>query len=214
MCLAFAILETAAGEPAVRVFPILERALASKPDYTEARLQLGTLQIAGRQFASGIDTLMTIQNVTPERAPRLFFALAYAYLETGDLARSRSNAETAKKWAKTPEDTQRTAHVLELIEARQKMASPPVPGEKLTTAEGTVRSVECTSGGNHLLLDTSSQTLDLVLPDARAVEFTGPNGASLNLRCGPQVRMRVVIEYAPGSVARNTAGVIRRLEYF
>ena len=215
MCLALAQLELAARQPPSRIIPILERALKSKTDFPEAMLQLGLLRVADRQFESGIGMLMSIQNVTPERAPALFITLAYAYLETGDLEMAKQNAETAKKWAQTPQDTERLAQMTEFIEARAKLPVPPRPGEKLQSVEGIVQAVDCGTGGNSLRLQAGERTLDLLLPDAKAVEFSLAGGKSLEIHCGPQQPpFRVKIEYAPVSVMeKGLTGVIRRLDY-
>ncbi|MES1257072.1 MAG: hypothetical protein ABUS51_01530, partial [Acidobacteriota bacterium] len=196
------------------VIPILERAVHAKPDYADALLQLGVLRIAVRRFDEGIQALMSIQNVTPERATALFFPLAYAYLETGDLDRARENALTARKWAKTPEQSGQLDHVLEFIEARAKLPAPPRPGEKLQMLEGLAQSVECGAAGNRLRLQAGGEDLSFSLPDPKAIEFITATGGSLTLQCGPQKPFRVVLEYAPVSVMdKGITGVIRRLEY-
>jgi hypothetical protein len=214
MCMALAIMESADRQPPSKVIPILERAVQAKPDYAEALLQLGTLRVATRQFEGAISALMSIQNVTPERATGLFVPLAYAYLETGDLDRARENALTAKKWAKTPEQSQQLDHVLEFIEARAKLPVPPHPGEKLQTVEGLAQGVECGAGGNRLHVQAGGQDLSFLLPDPKAIEFSTKSGGSLTLHCGPQKPFRAVVGYAPVSVLeKGITGVVRRLDY-
>jgi tetratricopeptide (TPR) repeat protein len=214
MCVALAQLEVVNKQPPARIVPILERALQAKPDYQEALMQLGFLRVAARQFDGGISALMSVRNVTPDRAPAVFITLAYAYLETGDLERARQNAGTAKKWARTPEDTERLAQLTSFIDARAKMPSPPRAGERLQTAEGMVQAIECGRAGNRLRLQTGERSLDFLLPDPKAVEFTFAGGKSLQIHCGPQQPFRVTIEYAPVSVMeQGVTGVIRRLDY-
>jgi tetratricopeptide (TPR) repeat protein len=215
MCLALAQLEIATKQPPSRAIPILERALQVKPDFQEARLQLGLLRAADRQFESGIAELMSVQNITPERAPAVFLTLAYAYLETGDLERAGQNVETAKKWAHLPQETERLALLTEMIEARAKLPAPPRPGEKLQSVEGLVQAVNCGRDDNRLRLLAGERTLDFLLPDPKAIEFTYAGGKTLKIHCGPQQpSFKVKIEYAPVSVMeQGLAGVIRRLDY-
>jgi tetratricopeptide (TPR) repeat protein len=214
LCVALAQMETGKQPPA-RIIPLLERALKVKPDYMEALLQLGGLRVADRQFEAGINTLMSIQNIAPERAPGVFYALAYAYLETGDLERARQNIETAKKWVRAPEESQRLQMLTNLLEARAKLPMPPRPGEKRLAAEGLVQGVECGAGGNRMRLQAGERSLVFVVPDPKAIEFTSRSGPTLQIHCGPQQKpFHVRIEYAPSSVMeQGSAGVIRRLDY-
>jgi tetratricopeptide (TPR) repeat protein len=214
MCLTLASMENDAKQPPAKVIPILERAVQSKPDYADALLQLGVLRVATRQFEGGISALMSIQNVTPERATGLFFALAYAYLQTGDLDRARENALTAKKWSKSPEQVKQLANVLDFVEARAKLPTPPHPGEKLQSVKGLAQSIDCATGGNRLRLQSGQKDFVFILPDPKAIEFTSVTGGTLNLRCGPQKPFNVMVEYAPVSVMeQGITGVVRRLDF-
>lgn len=214
MLVTLAQLQVANKQPPAQVIPLLERALQAKPDFSEAQMQLGFLRVAERQFEAGISVLMSVQNVTPERATGVFTTLAYAYLQTGDLERARQNLDTAKKWARAPEDAQRLAQLGGLLEARAKLAAPPRPGEKMQSAEGVVQAVDCGPAGNRLRLLAGERMLVFLLPDPKSVEFTFAGGKTLTLRCGPQTPFRVRVDYAPVSVMeQGVTGVIRRLDY-
>lgn len=214
MCVALAQMETGRQPPA-KIIPILERAVKVKPDFTDALLQLGALRVADRQYEAGISALMSIQTIAPERAPAVFFALSYAYLQTGDLDRARQNIETAKKWARAPEDSQRLTQLSSLLEARAKLPVPPRPGEKLVTAEGLVQAVDCGSGGSRMHFQSGERSMVFVMPDPKAIEFTSGSGPTLQIPCGPQQKpFHVRLDYAPASVMeQGPAGVIRRLDY-
>src|SRR5665213_364254 len=96
MCFELAMLDRNAKQPAAKIVGALERAVHSKPGYTDALLQLGLMRIADEQYESGLDALMRIDKIPPEKATPVFAALAYGHLETGDLARARKEVETAK----------------------------------------------------------------------------------------------------------------------
>jgi tetratricopeptide (TPR) repeat protein len=214
MCLTLAMLEIAMKQPPAKVIPILERAVQSRPDFQEAWLQLGFQRVAARQFPSGIEALMKVPTITPERATGVYFNLTYAYLQTGDLEKARESGQIAKKWAKTPEDAKRLDQALEFIDARGKLPVPPHAGEVLRKVEGMVKAVDCTPTGNRLRVQSADRTLLLAMPDPKAVEFTSTSAAPLSLKCGPATPFRVLVEYAPGSVMDQTiAGVVRRIEY-
>jgi Flp pilus assembly protein TadD len=214
MCLALGMLEIAAKQPPGQVIPILERAVQGRPDYQEAWLQLGVQRVAARQFVAGIEALMKVESVTPERASGVYFNLTYAYLETGDLAKARESGEIAKKWAKLPEQVARLGQMLKFIQARGKLVPPPRPGEVLRSVEGMVQGVDCGVTGNRLRLQAGERMLSLVLPEAGAVEFSSATATAFNLKCGAVAPFRVRVEYVPGSVMNQaTAGVVRRVEY-
>ncbi len=124
LCYDYATLEQRGGK---NVVPILRRAVELKPDYAEARLFLGLLLTDQRSYAEAIEQFRQIKNVSADQAPRYFSALAYSYLKTGDLDQARKNAEAAKKWAKTPEETERADSILRAMEAPVPQAPPAKP---------------------------------------------------------------------------------------
>jgi len=72
MCLRLAELMRGARQPSAKIVPVLQRALKSKPDYTEASIALGVVQVDERDFAGGITTLMAIPAIAPESATAVF----------------------------------------------------------------------------------------------------------------------------------------------
>ena len=216
ICFELALMERDARQPPEKFIPILERAVKAKPDYTEALVQLGLAQSRARQYESAIATLLSIHDVKKEQATPLFTGLAYAYLQTGDLASARKHAETAEKWAVNVQETHALDQMMSLIDARSTGPFAPQPGEKLQRVEGLLQAVECSPGHVRLRLSVEKYSMVLDLPAAKAVEFTRANGggASLTLACGPHAPSPVVVDYAPSSaVQQGTAGVIRGLEW-
>jgi Flp pilus assembly protein TadD len=213
MCLRLALLEREANQPAEKIVPPLERALHSRPDYADARIQLGLMKIKLGEFAAAIDLLMGIENVTPEQATPLFSGLAYAYLETGDVENARTNAQVARKWARNQVETTGVDRLRALIQARGDGPLAPRPGEKLAEVEGVLDRIDCSAEPHRLRLMTGQSPLSLFLPEAAAVEFTQPEGGALQLSCGAQKPRHVLVVYAPGTVVGNNgAGVVRKLE--
>ncbi len=210
MCLQLAMLERLANRPPGMAIPILERALKSKPGYTDASIQLGLARVEARDFPAAIATLMAIPNVTPDRAPPVFCALSYAYIETGDVASGRQNAETCGKWAKTDEDVNRAAALRKLAEARAQPDAAVHQGEVLQSAAGLTRNIECSPEGNRLQIAAGDKLMTFDLPAPDAIETSG----SGHLTCGPQQPVRVGVEYAPPpSAVETSAGIVRRLVF-
>jgi tetratricopeptide (TPR) repeat protein len=116
MCYDYAMLEsqtTAGGKAAI---PILRRAVELKPDYVAARLQLGLLLANQQSYSDALEQLHQIHKVDPEQAPTYFLALAYSDLNTGHKDEARQNAETAKKWAKAPAETDQADSLLRYLD--------------------------------------------------------------------------------------------------
>ncbi len=119
MCFHLAALMLENREPPQSAIAVLQRALRAKPDYTEAQVQLGAVQINSHDFAGGIATLTGIGVVGPDEAPVVFCALGQAYLETGDLVSAGRNIQTCRKWAKTPAETARVEELAAVLNARR-----------------------------------------------------------------------------------------------
>jgi len=133
MCYQYALLQRKGAASAKDSIVALQRAVELKPDYIEARLQLGQMLMSERNYVQAIGQLTQIKTVKEKEAPYLFSALAYSYMQTGDLDKAKTNAESAKKWAKTPEQSSQAESMLRYIEARrnggatsQTREGPPV----------------------------------------------------------------------------------------
>jgi tetratricopeptide (TPR) repeat protein len=128
LCFDYATLVLQGDSEAKDAVPILRRAIDLKPDYVEARLQLGLVLTGQRSFAEALDQLRQIKKVNPDQAPSYFLALGYSYLGTSRLDEARKNAETAKKWAKTAADSEQVASLVQAIDATQSASVPsPAP---------------------------------------------------------------------------------------
>ena len=172
ICFELALMEREARQPPETFIPMLERAVNKKPDYTEALVQLGLAQSRARQYESAIATLLRIHDVKKEQATPVFTGLAYAYLQTGDLASARKHAETARKWAVNAQEMNALDQMMNLIDARSTGPFVPQPGEKLQRVEGLLQAIECSPGHVRLHLSVEKYNLVLDLPAPKAVEFT------------------------------------------
>ena len=119
MCFHYAMLERQKGAAGDDAMEALERAVQVKPDYLEARLQLGLMLVNLRKYDEAIGHLAQLKKVSPDQAQWLFPALAYAYSHTGNDDRARENAELAKKWAKTQQQTENADSLLDYLDAKQ-----------------------------------------------------------------------------------------------
>jgi len=140
MCFDYAALESSGDAGAKAAIPILQRAVELKPDYVEARFQLGMALASQQNYQDAQLHLRQIKTVNPDQAPLYFLALAYAEFGTSQPDAARKDAEAAKKWAKTPGQTDQADSLLRAIEASQAPvkaaavpnAPPPNPGDSAT----------------------------------------------------------------------------------
>ncbi len=118
MCFHLAILERGQRDAGEKVRPPLLRALKVKPDYLEARLELGYLELSEQNYTAALEAFSQIGEAPPQLASALFGGRALANFSTGDLDLARRNGEEARKRATTAPDTERAEHILRDIQNR------------------------------------------------------------------------------------------------
>jgi tetratricopeptide (TPR) repeat protein len=137
MCYHLAMMYHDAGQND-KVIAALEKAVSLKPDYTEARMQLGFANLSGNHFESAITAFSQIRKITQDKAATLFNGLAYAYAQAGDLDAARTNMENALKWAKTDSEKVQAEQLQRYLNARsdaaKRNAAIPVPVAAAATA--------------------------------------------------------------------------------
>jgi tetratricopeptide (TPR) repeat protein len=214
MCLQLSRLEAAAKQPPDRVIAPLERAVKAKPDFADARLQLGVSLVSARRFPEAIADLLAMPDVKPDRAPPLFCSLGYAYIETGDLVSARQNLATCRKWSKSERDVAIASSLTKLLEARSEGPAAAHAGEKRARVTGIVRQLQCSPAGNRIVLDADGKPLTFFIPGADAVELDTRNGGTLTISCGVAKPISVTLEYVPSAEAADAvAGLVRRIEF-
>ncbi len=219
-CYTLALLQLAAGDPAQQIIASLERAVAGYPGFTDALLQLGVIRSITRQFEAAKQALLAIPAITADKAAGVYYALATAYLETGDLDTARTHLATARKYIKKKEEVALSEALSTLLEARAKSAFAPHPGENVIRVEGQIQAIACGPQGQKMQFRPATgagmvaDTLLLDLPAKDSVEIIHRGPGELQLQCGPITSPRVAIEYAVASAVRQgSAGVLRALQF-
>jgi tetratricopeptide (TPR) repeat protein len=214
MCFDLAVLDREAKQPPAKIIPILERSLQSKPEFTEAKVQLGLVRIEARDFPGAIAMLTSIPKITSQSAPSVYCGLAYAHIQTGDLEEAQGDAQTCDKWAKTDAETARARRISQLIGARSKPSVAVRPGEKLQRVAGIARDLECAPEGNRLRIVIGNKLAVFDFPDPAAIELPAAPSAAFSFTCGALKPVRIGVEFAPPRSAMETSvGIVRRLEY-
>jgi hypothetical protein len=140
--------------------------------------------------------------------------LTYAYLETGNLAESRRNLETCRKWAKGNEAAMAN-NLAKLVDARSSGIALAQINEKRATVQGTIRQIECTGAAGRMILNVAGRQEAFFLPPPAAVELNGRTSSTLTLACGmAPATVNITLEYVPSPDGIKTAaGLVRRIEY-
>jgi len=118
LCFHLAMFELQHGNGEAKAIAALQRALKLKPDYTDARLELGMAEIQANKYTEALADLKEIKRIDPNRAGRYFNALAYAYTQTSNFPEARKQAEAAKKWDRTDRDREQTESLLRYLDAQ------------------------------------------------------------------------------------------------
>jgi tetratricopeptide (TPR) repeat protein len=188
MCFEYAMLESRANSVGKTAVEALDRAVKLKPDYTEARLQLGLMKLNTQEWAAALGILGQIGKVNEDQAAWLFSGLAYAQAHMGDRAQARASAEKAKKYAKTPEQTNRADDLLRYLDAQEQAeAAAKARSEQIRTADS--------------IPQPSTQKFEVPDPAKPGNPFVRPGdqlkrveGVATHLDCdGKQARLRVAV---------------------
>ncbi len=243
MCFDYAMLARNGADAVKESLPAFQKALELKPDYAEARIQYGLMLVNARKYPEAIAQLNQVTKIDPEQAQWFFPALAFAYMQTGDKAKARDNAEAAKKWAKTP---QQTDHAYALLKALDEKSPPPrslPPTEKVPMirrvereefkaveeapanpfvakddqmkhVEGIAQRLDCNGKAARFHVLVDKAPMIFLIPDPERVLIKHSDESKHDFACGPQKPYKVSIDYAMLPDAKGgTAGIIRGLEF-
>lgn len=108
----FALLERQTGSKPDSVLALLQKAVELQPDYSDARLTLGLFAIEDRRWEEGLSALRSLPSVELDQAFRVYSAISFASLQTGNKAEARKAAELAKQHAKGSQQIESADHLL------------------------------------------------------------------------------------------------------
>jgi tetratricopeptide (TPR) repeat protein len=103
------------GAPAPEIIKVLQQAVQAKPDFYEARFNLGMEAVRAGDCKITIDALAGIKTLKAENASLVFSAEAYCYWRLGNPNEARRLGEQAKQYAKTPEEINRAQNLLDQL---------------------------------------------------------------------------------------------------
>jgi hypothetical protein len=234
LCYHYAILADDAGLPAAEIRPALERAVALKPDYDDARFKLALLEKNTGHYAAAAKQLQAMRDIAPNRAFMYWTALADSFNEMDHREEARAAAKHAADFAITPQqralaaqlayiaDTDMTVGFATDANGRQQLVTTRIPhnstnfnpfiepGDDLRRVQGTLRAIDCGKKGTRFEVEVQGKRLTLVIADPGRVQM---RNAPPEFTCGPQPATPISVEYAAAKTSGATDGVIRGLEF-
>lgn len=236
LCYRYASLAQDAGLSADEVRPALQRAIAQRPDFDDARYSLALLESNTGHYETAVAQLRAMRSVAPARAYAYWSAMAYALNELGNRDESQAAAQRAMEHAATPAEHSNAAQLAYVAQTdlavqftrdangHEQLVTTRVPhntadwnpfiepGDRIRRVEATLREFRCSAGrAAGIVIDTAQGPLTLTIPDASHILM---RNAPSEFMCGPQPASAVMVEYAASETQNgNTAGVLRGMEF-
>jgi Flp pilus assembly protein TadD len=213
----------------------LSALLELEPDRLDARMELAAMQLISRQPSAALETLKPVKKVNKEEAPRFFTIVSHAYLDNGQLADAKLNAQQLAKFALTDEDKFQAKQLLDYLDTATKGPAPVMarapstqdsPEEHPTLHRHSLRQIVGEPpasdhkflAGSFAELDCSQTPPKIVIETAEGKKLfliDDPNkiiGATIELQCGPQKKTTVKVDYVPANQA-GVEGLVRGLQF-
>lgn len=227
MCFHLATLEQIANQPTDKIVPPLLRALKSRPDYTDARIELGIAELNAHNYEGALASFVQLHDIPAERAAMVFNGMAFAYAQKGDLNSAREMAMKARKWDRKEEDTRQTDNLLRFLDNAEAVTKtpgrvetaqadgarptirrtvPPAsspeprivrPGERLASVQGTMKTLDCSDVHPRLEVQVGDKLLTFEVTEPDKVVLRHEGADTFDFTCGPQKPFPVTIEYVP-----------------
>jgi tetratricopeptide (TPR) repeat protein len=227
LCFRYATLADERGLPSEIVRAALDRAVALRPQFDEARFRLAHLDKNEGKAAAAVDHLRRMRLPAPDRAWAYYTTLADALLDLGRRDEAKQAAVEAMRHAASDADRARAAQLAWLAESevrveiaadqegRRHFRTVRVPvkaplrnpfieaGDDARSIEATLKEVQCSAEGLRVAVSTAQGPLVLSVPDPSRVEIRNAGGVKFEFVCGPQKPRPVLVEYAAPSILRG-----------
>ncbi|MEO8593572.1 MAG: tetratricopeptide repeat protein [Candidatus Solibacter sp.] len=224
-CFRYAALADERGLPAAGA---LQRAIALRPGFDDARFKLALIEKNAGHAEAAIAQLRAMRQIAPHRLFAYWMALADCYLELNRRTDAKQAVAQARGHASDDADRKRADELVWLADTelavqieggnqfrtiRVPLQAPPrnpfiEAGDLAQQAVGTLRGVACPdAGGIRILLDTPQGPLELSAADLSRVQIRNGGGEKFEFTCGPQEPRQVLVEYAPAQ------SLLRGLEF-
>jgi tetratricopeptide (TPR) repeat protein len=230
LCYQFAALGELAGVPEAELLPVLERAVALRPGFDDARYQLALMEKNAGHYDAAIAHLRAMRTVAPSRVFNYWTAMTDALLQLDRRDEARAASKKAMEHATTAVERARATQLeyfavtdldvqftvgkngrAELSTTRVPHATADwnpfiEPGDKIRHVEGALRKIECSGAVTRFVVDTSEGPVTLAIPDPGHVQM---RNAPAEFTCGPQKSTKFAVDYA----ITNSDGLVRGMQF-
>jgi hypothetical protein len=233
LCYHYAILAGDAGLPDGDIRPALERAVALKPDFDDARYQLALLEKNARNYEAALREFHAMRMVREDRSYAYWLSLADTFNELGRRDEAQSAAQHASEHATSAAERARAAQQIYLaktdlgvqferdVSGHLQMVTTRVPHQQtdwnpfiepaddIQRVQGTLREIDC-GNPTTIRVEASGKLVTLAIPDLQHVQM---RHSPAEFVCGRQSpATRVIVDYAR-TPAAATAGIVRGMDF-
>jgi tetratricopeptide (TPR) repeat protein len=232
LCYRYSVLAGMAGLANDEIRPALERAVALRPDFDDARYMLALLEKNSSHYEAAVAQLRAMRRVTPARQYDYWIIMSDALNELERRKEANDAADRAARYATNPSERARAAQLAYMAQTdlavqlahdssgREQMVTTRVPhesdwnpfieaGDDIRRVQGTVKEIDCGDKVTRFLVDAGGVRLRLDIEDPSRVRM---RNAPAEFVCGRQESTRVQVEYAV-SKNQGTDGVVRGMDF-
>jgi tetratricopeptide (TPR) repeat protein len=233
LCYRYSILAQDAGMSADEIRPVLERAVALRPAFDDARYSLALLERNAGRMEVALDHLRALRTVPSSRAFSYWAAMSDTLNSLGRYEEAEAAAATASVHAATPAERAHAAQLAFIAstdiavrlapdaEGRARMVTTRIPRhtqdwnpfiepkDDVRRATGVLREVDCSGNVTRVIVETEDGSLMLSITDPARVQMR--NGPA-EFTCGTQPGNSVAVVYAASQEA-GIAGIVRGIEF-
>jgi tetratricopeptide (TPR) repeat protein len=232
LCYRYAVLAGMAGLANDEIRPALERAVALRPDFDDARYMLALLEKNSSHYEAAVAQLRAMRRVAPARQYDYWIIMSDALNELERRKEAQEAASQAARYATTAGERARAAQLVYMAQTdlavqlshdssgREQMVTTRVPhesdwnpfieaGDNIRRVQGTVKEIDCGDKVTRFVVDAGGARLRLAIEDPSRVRM---RNAPAEFVCGPQEPNQVLVEYA---VSKNQGmdGAVRGMDF-
>ncbi|HTA72497.1 MAG TPA: hypothetical protein VK776_29665 [Bryobacteraceae bacterium] len=232
LCYRYSVLAGMAGLANDEIRPALERAVALRPDFDDARYMLALLEKNSSHYEAAVDQLHAMRRVAPARQYDYWIIMSDALNELERRNEAKEAADRAARYAANPSERALAAQLAYMAQTdlavqlshdssgREQMVATRVPhasdwnpfieaGDDIRRVQGTVKEIDCGDKVTRFVVDAGGARLRLAIEDPSRVRM---RNAPAEFVCGPQEPHHVLVDYAV-SKKKGTDGTIRGMDF-
>ena len=224
LCYEFAVLGDSAGLPDDELRPALERAIALKPDFDDARYHLALVEKNSGHFEAAVAQFRAMRTIAPARAYNYWIAMDTLIESDRQAGAHRLPKRRRARSPKRRDRATQLAHIADTDlavqftmgkDGRVEIATTRVPhttndfnpfiepSDKIRHAEGVLRQIDCSGPVTKFVVDTAAGTVTLTIADP--VMFRCETRPEFT--CGTQQATKVVVDYT------EAEGIARGIQF-